>query len=334
VPFAALLLAAARLPRRREALGAVAALLVALEMFHFAHGFQTMGRVEGAIPPRTPAIAFLQQHRDEGRIAGAGYALLNDWTSLYGLRDARGYDAPQPSLRFHRLWTSMNPAQTTHTAYAFASLGPETVRVLSLLGTRYVLVDPDSQVIEGNGLRIVYRQGDATILANENALPRALVARRVQVADGMEEEVSRVMEPGFDPRREVVVRRDELPSTFDTAQGGAGRVEVVDEQNARVTLRSRLERPGVVLLDDTWEPGWSVRVDGRSARALQADVVLRGVAVPAGEHEVVWSYRVPGLRAGAAVSLLALLATLVWGITLLVRARRPPRSHRIPVSAG
>jgi uncharacterized membrane protein YfhO len=46
-------------------------------------------------------------------------------------------------------------------------------------------------------------------------------------------------------------------------------------------------------LDDAWAPGWSVTVDGRPARALQADVVMRGVVVPAGEHEIVWRYRVP-----------------------------------------
>jgi len=322
LPLAALLLAAARMPARRGWIGGAAALLVALEMLHFAHDFQTMGPPERAIPPRTPSIAFLQQHRDEGRIAAAGYALANDWSGLYGLRDARGYDAPQPSLRFHALWTTMSPRQTTHHSYAFASLGPETVRVLSLLGTRYVLTDPEGGV-PASGWRSVYRGGDATILANDAALPRALVARRVHVAGELEEEVATVTEAAFEPRRDVVVRRDELPVAFAAASaGGRGSVEVVDEENARVALRARLERPSVVLLDDAWAPGWSVEVDGQPARALQADVVLRGVVVPAGEHEIVWSYRVPGLRAGAALSLLALLATLAWAGALVMRARR------------
>jgi hypothetical protein len=323
--FAALLLAAARVPRHRSAIGAAVMLLVALEMLHFAHGFQTMGPSARAIPPRTPAIAFLQQHRDEGRIAGAGYALANDWSSLYGLRDARGYDAPQPSLRFHRLWATMNPQQTTHHSYAFTGLGPEAVRVLSMLGTRYVLLDPGTPGASSS-LPVVYRGSDATIVANEGALPRALVARAVHVAGGLEEEIGTVTEAAFDPQRDVVVRRDELPVSFDAARRSRGSVLVTDEQNARVTLRARLTRPSVVLLGDTWAPGWGVRVDGRPAQALQADVVLRGVAVPAGEHEIVWSYRVPGLRAGTVLSLLALLTTLVWAGALVVRARRARRS--------
>jgi hypothetical protein len=324
--LALLLLVAGRVrPGRRAALGAAAALLVALEMFHFAHGFQTMGRAAGEIPLRTPAIAFMQRHRDEGRIAAAGYALANDWSLLYGLRDARGYDAPQPSLRFHRLWTTMSPRQTTHNSYSFTSFRPEALRVLSLLGTRYVLADPGTTV-EGIGLRTVYRGPDATIVANDGALPRALVARRAHVAADEADEIRTVTEAGFDPHRDVVVRRDELPASFGAAQTGAGSVAVVRERNAGVTLHARLTRPAVVLLDDTWAPGWSVRIDGRPARALQADVVLRGVAVPAGEHEIVWSYRVPGLRAGAALSLLALLATLTWAGLLVVRGRRARRA--------
>jgi uncharacterized membrane protein YfhO len=82
---------------------------------------------------------------------------------------------------------------------------------------------------------------------------------------------------------------------------------------------------GLVVLDDTWGPGWSVRVDGREAQPLQANVVLRGVVVPAGEHELVWSYRVPGLRAGAALSAIGLLAMLAWAGALIARARRRPR---------
>ncbi len=319
--LAVLLLIAGR-PRLASAAGGVAVVLVALEMLHFAHGFQPMGPASRAIPPRMPSIAFLQERRAEGRIAAYGYAASPDWTTVYGLYDARGYDAPQPSRRFYALWQAMAPDQKTHTVFTFFNFSEAVGRVLSLLGTRYVLLEP-GRAPTGGGWRTVYREQDATIVANDAALPRALVAQRVQVADDLAEEVQTVTDPRFDPQRAVVVRRDELPASFDATQrGGGGDVRVVDEQNSRVTLRARLERPGVVLLDDAWAPGWSVRVDGRPARALQTDVVLRGVAVGAGEHEIVWSYRVPGLRAGAALSLLALLATLGWAGALVVRARR------------
>jgi uncharacterized membrane protein YfhO len=76
------------------------------------------------------------------------------------------------------------------------------------------------------------------------------------------------------------------------------------------------------VLDDAWARGWSVTVDGRPARALRADVVMRGVTVPAGTHEIVWRYRVPGLRTGALLSGLGLLTLLGWGGWLLRSRRR------------
>ena len=52
---------------------------------------------------------------------------------------------------------------------------------------------------------------------------------------------------------------------------------------------------------------------------------MRGVAVPAGRHRIVWSYRVPGLRVGVALSALALALLLAGaGACLLWRRRRGP----------
>jgi hypothetical protein len=146
----------------------------------------------------------------------------------------------------------------------------------------------------------------------------------VQVADDEDAELTGVTEAGFDPRRDAVVRADELNAAVDVPRlgGDGGSARVVREHNAEVVLRATLARRGVVVLDDTWGPGWSVEVDGRPARALQANMVLRGVVVPAGAHEIVWRYRVPGLRLGAALSALGLLVALGWGSVLMVRRRQ------------
>jgi uncharacterized membrane protein YfhO len=92
-----------------------------------------------------------------------------------------------------------------------------------------------------------------------------------------------------------------------------------------VTLEARLAERGLVVLDDAWAPGWSVTVDGESAEPMETNVVVRGVVVPAGTHEVEWTYRVPGLRAGAALSALGLLALLAWSGWIVTRRRRDAR---------
>jgi uncharacterized membrane protein YfhO len=54
-------------------------------------------------------------------------------------------------------------------------------------------------------------------------------------------------------------------------------------------------------------------VNGQEREILRADYAFRVVEVPAGDSEVVFAYRQPGLRAGAGISGLAIVAlVLLW----------------------
>jgi hypothetical protein len=298
-------------------------LLAGFDMLHFAHGYQPMGPAR-LTPPRTPAIAYLQRHRDGGRIAGVQHAVPPDWSTIYGLRDARGYDAPQPSMRFLELWRTFAPDQPGWRPFDVPAISPRALRVLGALGARYLVEAPEAPPA---GLRAAYRGGDATILVNPFAMPRAIVAARLAVAGDEHAEIAAVASAGFDPRRDVVVRRDELAGSHAAGVAG-GRVAIERERNARVALRATLPHAGVVVLDDAIAPGWSVTIDGKPARALRADVVVRGVVVPSGRHEIVWSYRVPGLRLGAALSLIGVLALLGWGAWVSPWSRARARARR------
>jgi len=314
-----------RRPQRRRIAGGALVLLVALDMLRFAHGYQPMGPKAAVVPGRTPAITFLQRHAGEGRIAGTassdGWTLPAEWSSTYGLRDINGYNQPQPTQRWFDLWRVLD--EHAPSPYSLTSLSPASPQVLSLLGVRYLVTPPRSRLGAGK-LRPVYEGRDARVLATRMTMPRALVARSVAVAEDESDELAAIADPAFDPRRDAVVRVDELPPSGAPARG-AGSVRIVEERNARVTLRATLARPSVVVLGDQIAPGWRVAIDGRPARALEADMVLRGVIVPAGRHEVVWSYRVPGLREGAALSGVGLLALLAWAGVLVARPRRISR---------
>jgi hypothetical protein len=313
-------------PRRLWIGGGAVALVAALDMLLFAHAYQPMGPASITFPPRTPAIAFLQQHAADGRIAGVGNALLNDYSAVYGLRDVRGHDVPQPSLRFFHLWRLVRPEQDMLRGLDVAQVTPTGLRVLGLLGARYIVMDSGTVAAGETGFRALtyaYRGDDATVFENALAVPRALVARRVQVARGDAQELAAVAAPGFDARRDAVVRRDELGGAVPASRGAAaGTVHVVGECNAQVTLQARLTRRSLVVLDDAWAPGWSVSIDGRPARTLRADVVMRGVVVPAGVHRIVWHYRVPDLREGVLLSGIGLLLLFVWASVLAVRSVR------------
>jgi hypothetical protein len=194
---------------RPQAVLAVAGCLVALaalDMLHFADRYQPMVPSDRATPPRTNAIRYLEQHAGTQRIAGVSLALPPDVPTLYGLHDARGYDAPQPSLRFFRLWQLASPRQEGWQPLDVRQLSPTALNVLSLLGARLIMLEPSdtSQLL---GVRQVYTGPDAKVVRNPRALPRAFVAPSVRVVADERAALALIAGVGFDPRRTAIVER-------------------------------------------------------------------------------------------------------------------------------
>lgn len=330
VAVGAALLAARRWPRRLALIAGLLVLLAAVDMLRFADGYQPMGDPAKVIPPKTPAIRFLEQRADEGRVVGLNFAFPNDWTLVYGLRDVRGYDPPYPSLRLFRLWRVANPGQGNWEPFLLGAVQGPTQQVLNVLGTRWVVADPGTRIdpLLAPGVRPVHRGDDATVFVNERSVPRAFVARTVELAEDEQAALAILAADGFDARRTAVVERDQPgAAALASAAPVRGEASVTADRNARVDLRATLDRRGLVVLDDALFEGWRVEVDGRPAPVVRVDSVLRGVVVDAGTHRVTWRYTVPGIRLGAALSLLAAFVLAAAAVALRVRARRSGRAH-------
>ena len=104
------------------------------------------------------------------------------------------------------------------------------------------------------------------------------------------------------------------------AGGRAPRPRVLDREPDRIVARTA-RPPGAVVVADLAYPGWKVSLDGKPARALVAGD-LRAVQVPAGARRVTWVFTPPGVRAGAFISLAALLAVLAVALVPWWRSRR------------
>jgi hypothetical protein len=312
-----------RTGRRRLAVVAVAGLAV-VDMVHFADRYQPLVPSRHAEPPHTPLIAFLERHRGDGRMVGAGPMLAADWQMSYRLRDVRGYDPPEPDLRYFRLWRLANPAQAPAPGdLILADVTPAALKVVSLLGARYIALPfGETRPLSRTGLSTPYIGGDGTVWENALAAPRVVVPKTVGAVGGEHELFAALLRSEFDPRRSALVERAQL-GRRPPPGGASGRARVEGEANARVTLRAQMASAGLVVLNDRLTSGWSVEVDGRSASPVRVNGVMRGVRVPAGAHRITWRYRTPGLTLGAILSGLALLA--IVGVLIASRRRGPPR---------
>lgn len=94
--------------------------------------------------------------------------------------------------------------------------------------------------------------------------------------------------------------------------------------SARVVVSA--PRDGVLVLAQRDAPGWRVTVDGKASEKLLANGIFRSVAVAAGHHEIVWTYRPGSLLAGAAMTLITCFAT---AFLVFVKRRSNRKSFRV-----
>src|SRR5262249_42718416 len=95
-----------------------------------------------------------------------------------------------------------------------------------------------------------------------------------------------------------------------TAVGRDESVTVSRYGPQRVELVAELKRPGLVVLADAFDPGWSLTIDGAPAPILRTNRLMRGAAGRAGKHTLGYTYSPTSFWIGAAISIAALLALL------------------------
>ncbi|MAG36022.1 MAG: hypothetical protein CL878_07250 [Dehalococcoidia bacterium] len=128
----------------------------------------------------------------------------------------------------------------------------------------------------------------------------------------------------------VNIRRWEMPGRGGASITDGGTATLVAAMPERVTVETSATRPGILVLTDTYYPGWRATVDGRPANLLRANYLFRGVYVPAGAHQVEFAYHPAPFQRGLLVSGLALvaaLAILVWPRALRARPGNDALPH-------
>jgi hypothetical protein len=183
------------------------------------------------------------------------------------------------------------------------------------------LVDSPDKVVPSlspGQFDLVYDE-EVKIYRNNHAFPRAFVVHEAEVVSGVEGAIERMKEGQFNPAQTAVIEGDLQPArlaalTEGRAAGGSS-VEFTEHRDNEVKLRVETERPGLLVLSDTYYPGWQAYVDGEKTPIYPTDAALRSVYLEAGEHEVRFVYSPGTFKLGTAISglsLLALAAFAAW----------------------
>ena len=310
----------------------VAALLV-LELAFFGASHELLradppppGERQQAGSLRFPSFAEIAAG-EFGEDASAGDRVLllgfgtSNFTFHHGLDGVGGYN-PLVTLPYLDLVGRVNAGRSWPrvplTGFVHHAIPGRTESALfDATSARYLV---SGAPLEREGLELLRRYGPhpltgrpVLLYGNTRALPRAYLAHRTRVVEGREA-VDRALAEGFDPRVATVVEGD-APALSGPA--GIAPLSVTRESPEWLRLEVETEHPGVVVVADSWYPGWQARVGDAPAPLLRVNGSFRGVAVPAGRHQVELRFAPASFRQGAVASGLGLLVT----VALLARSR-------------
>ena len=172
-------------------------------------------------------------------------------------------------------------------------------------------VTPRKKAASAGGSGII--AGSAAIFKNANVLPRVRRLGRPIYVGGEDEGAAALDRLDGSARERIIVEDPTRPLADDAKVSGTSRI--VREIPEEVVIETEGPTPAYLMLADTFDPGWSVTVDGKAAIIRPAYVAFRAVYVEPGSHTLVFRYRPAGFNLGLGITmagLLVMVGFLAW----------------------
>jgi len=164
-------------------------------------------------------------------------------------------------------------------------------------------------------------QGALALFEFKGALPRARLYSTWQVTTNDDAALKIIADKEFDPWQTVLVCTPLPAGVPETATNqNTGTVEFQSYSPKQLVLKTDARDPAILLLNDKFDPGWQVFVDGKPAQLLRCNFIMRGVYVPPGTHTVEFRFE------PHAKPLYVSLAAIALGIVLTCMLMRLERT--------
>jgi hypothetical protein len=166
----------------------------------------------------------------------------------------------------------------------------------------------DPLLMDGSKYEQIY-YGVNGIYKNKQYLPRAWVVHQVIQVSTIDEVKQRLTDPEFNPATEAVIegRLLEEVSPSDSVE----KAQVIQYAPSHIKISVEMKTAGFLVFSDLYYPGWQVYVDAVQKPLYATNLIMRGVYMPAGAHEIEFIYDPLSFKIGWFISLATLLIILV-----------------------
>ncbi|HKR63047.1 MAG TPA: YfhO family protein [Thermoanaerobaculia bacterium] len=268
---------------------------------------------ESMFYPRIPILKHMQDDPDKPfRMVGLHFAFLPDAAALYGLEDARGYEA----MTFRRLFETY-PWWCKPQGASFNNVFDKTRPFLSMLNVKYAIGSLDAQ--PDDQWKLVVEDRHSRLLENTRVLPRAFIPHRVRYAKDAQgiltgiasttdfAEVGFITAPNYPPHE---------------IYNGPGTLKI-HRTGADYDIDAQMDLDGWVFLTESAWPGWRAYIDGKRVDTQYANHAFLGVFVPKGHHRLKMVFRPEAFTRGRNITFATIAGLIVFFALRRYRLQKP-----------
>ena len=168
---------------------------------------------------------------------------------------------------------------------------------------------------------------DYQIIQNPDYFPRAWVVQDVvtippitgyRAEDRIKIIRTMLKDQTYNLRKTALVEVDDATPikhlTDSRSQNASDRCQIIRHEARRIEIEVERTTPGLLVLAETYFPGWQATVNGTPATIFRSNRMMRSVVVPAGKSYVVFSYEPTNFWLSAMVSAAVWIALTVGAV--------------------
>jgi hypothetical protein len=243
---------------------------------------------------------------------------------------------------YYRVYNLQGPFNEARTSYYHQSVGgyhgvkmrryqdlydsclqQETSRMIDDLQKGSPAFDSYSILNMLNVKYITYGAQVDNVILNPSANGAAWFVKSIEPVNSPTEELQKV--GTVSTRTEAVMDKSKFQIPAIEADSTAS-ISLKDYSPSKLTYQSQSVANGLAVFSEIYYPkGWSATIDGKEVPMLRADYVLRALAIPPGNHTIVFEFRPAPYYTGNTITMASswlVLIFLLGAIGLELRSRK------------
>lgn len=201
-------------------------------------------------------------------------------------------------------------------------------RALELLSAKYHVFKKSDAPYNGEYGSLVWEDNNWYITWPPFILPRVQLVQEFEIIGSGEKALQRLFEPRLSPSSTIILETHPQKDIKPTQLLGAAAIKEYGEQFVRIEVEA--SDPALLLLTDTYYPGWKAYIDDKETLIYRANYTFRAVEVPAGKHTIRFSYEPLSVKIGGWITIGSLVIYIVIVLLrVLPRATMQKKAVRI-----